>query len=104
MSQAMVRQAKETEGTLALKAATLLAPLPMLILMWQALTRVGSEQTCFLAFLSSFDIHIFAPVVPTPVVRVRQQVFKFKAGYDSFGYSGPRLGSRQFSSGSGIPI
>jgi len=65
MSQAMVRQAKETEGTLALNAATLLAPFPMLILMWQALTRVGSEQTCFLAFLSSFDIQIFTPVVPT---------------------------------------
>ena len=64
MSQAMVRQAKETEGTLALNAATLLAPLPMLILMWQALTRVGSEQTCFFAFLSHLMFK-FSPQYPS---------------------------------------
>ena len=65
-----------------------------------ACTDAGGKRTKqFLDSVTSFDFQNFTPTV----TRVRQQSTKYNADYDSFGYSGFRLGVRQGSSGSGTP-
>ena len=60
----------------------------------------GRRKKLFIASVSSFHFQNFTP----GATRVRQKATKFNAGYDSFGYSGSRLGARQDSSGSGTPF
>ena len=63
-----------------------------------ASTDAGGKQIkLIIASVSSFRFQNFTPVA----TRVRQKATKFNAGYDSFGYSGSRLGARQDSLGSG---